>query len=75
MPSFHRIKLKKFDLLKQPPHDFINKMNYLNVKFKELNSKIKQTDFQNLDQFLSRITEPLIELYVSVFVVNNMNSN
>ena len=64
IPSFLKNKVKKFELLKMPFSDFVNKMNYLIVKFVELNNKVKQTDFQSLEQFLIRIVDPLIEFYV-----------
>lgn len=69
IPSFLRIKVNKFKLLKLSSSDFVNKMNYLIVKFVELNNKVKQTDFQNLDQFLFRIVDPLIELFVSFILL------
>lgn len=64
IPSYLKNKVKKFELLKLPFSDFVNKMNYLIVKFVELNNKVKQTDFQSIDHFLIRIVDPLIELYV-----------
>ena len=64
IPSYLKNKVKKFELLKLPFSDFVNKMNYLIVKFVELNNKVKQTDFQSLEQFLIRIVDPLIEFYV-----------
>ena len=67
IPSYQRNKMKKYELLKTPTQDFSNKINYLSVKFYELNQKIKQTDFENLDHLLARIIDPLVEFYVIYF--------
>ncbi len=67
IPGFLRIRVKRLELLKMPTTDFINKLTYLNIKFNELSNKVKQTDFENIDQFIFRIIDPLIEFYSIIF--------
>lgn len=45
----------------------IEKFNYLQIKFVELSAKVKQTEFQNLTDFMFKVVEPIVELFNIVF--------
>jgi len=67
IPSYREMKLKKLNLVRSnlSRESVYEKFKYLRIKFEELTVKVKQTEFQSLDDFLFKITEPTIELFVS----------
>ncbi len=66
IPSHREMKIKKLDLMQsnQNKESIYEIYKYLRIKFDTLTIKVNQTEFRNLEDFLIKIIEPVIELYV-----------
>jgi len=74
IPSYQAIKvsyLSNTDRMGLTADSLEDKFKYLKVKFIELSEKVKQTEFQNLADFMFKVIEPVVELYV-IIILNSL---
>lgn len=64
IPSYEFFRVKRLEQNRAASFALCEKFKYLRIKFDELVAKVKQTEFPNLEDFLFKVTEPIIELYV-----------
>lgn len=67
IPSYQFLRLKRYEKNRAAGFALTEQFKYLHIKFDELVSKVKQTEFHNLEDFLFKVTEPIIELYNIIF--------